>query len=219
MGLVGDLAQPDGPQSGAALDIRALLSLCRSLRKGAAVSIDDWFMEEILPLEGALERYLRRNWREPSEIADLRQEVYARVYRAARERGLPDHSKAMVFAAARNLIVDRVRRERIVSIEQVMDIDALSVSTSADAETALASRSELRALQTELDRMPARTRDIVVMRKIYGYSQKETAAHLGVSEPTVERHVGAGVRRLADALGRVLRGAKPSEARAGKARR
>jgi RNA polymerase sigma-70 factor (ECF subfamily) len=167
------------------------------------VSVDDWFVLEVLPLEAALERYLRRNWRSVDEIADLRQEVYARVYRAAQTR-LPEHTRALVFATARNLIVDYVRRERVVSIETVMDIDALPVFTEAETDSAFTSRSELRALQSELDKMPARTRDIVILRKIYGYSQSETADQLGVSEPTVERHVGRGMRQLADALGRVL---------------
>lgn len=38
--------------------------------------LDDWFVEAILPLEGALTAYLRRVWNDASEIADLRQEVY-----------------------------------------------------------------------------------------------------------------------------------------------
>ncbi|WP_395407106.1 hypothetical protein ACHMW6_10920 [Pseudoduganella sp. UC29_106] len=45
-----------------------------------------WFVEQVLPLEGVLERYLRRNWRDASEIADLRQEVYARVYDGCAQR-------------------------------------------------------------------------------------------------------------------------------------
>ena len=42
-----------------------------------ADELNDWFLQEVLPLEGLLEAYLRRNWRDADEIADLRQEVYA----------------------------------------------------------------------------------------------------------------------------------------------
>ncbi|MGR3804584.1 MAG: RNA polymerase sigma factor [Marinibacterium profundimaris] len=167
------------------------------------MSLDNWFIETILPLEGALDRFLRRNWRNESEVPDLRQEVYARVFRAAQSGGLPEHPKALVFTTARNLIIDRIRRQQVVHIESVMDIEALNVALDeAGPLEQLTGRAELRRLQAELDRMPERTRDVVVLRKIHGLSQKETAAQLGVSEPTVERHVAAGMRRLANALQR-----------------
>src|SRR5688500_17974208 len=47
-----------------------------------AESLDTWFVREILPLEPALMRFLRRNWRVDQDLADLRQEVYTRVYDA-----------------------------------------------------------------------------------------------------------------------------------------
>lgn len=166
------------------------------------MSLDTWFIETILPLEGALDRFLRRNWRNESDVPDLRQEVYARVFRAAKS-GLPEHPKAMLFTTARNLIIDRIRRQQVVQIDSVMDIEALNVALDeAGPLEQLTGRAELRRLQAELDRMPDRTRDVVVLRKIHGLSQKETAAQLGVSEPTVERHVAAGMRRLAGALQR-----------------
>ncbi len=35
-----------------------------------------WFGQEILPLEASLMQYLEHNWRNASDISDLRQEVY-----------------------------------------------------------------------------------------------------------------------------------------------
>ena len=55
-------------------------------------SIDDWFMQDVLPLEPMLTRFLQRNWRNEAEISDLRQEAYARVYEAA-SHGLPQQTK------------------------------------------------------------------------------------------------------------------------------
>jgi RNA polymerase sigma-70 factor (ECF subfamily) len=50
------------------------------------------------------------------EHPDIRQEAYARVYEAAR-KARPVAPKAFLFATARHLMADRVRRERIVSIQ------------------------------------------------------------------------------------------------------
>ena len=45
--------------------------------------VDAWFTREVLPLEVSLMQFLHRNWRNQSEIADLRQEVYVRVTAAS----------------------------------------------------------------------------------------------------------------------------------------
>lgn len=161
---------------------------------------DDWFVQEVLPLEAALVRYLRRNWRDESEIADLRQEVYARVFDKALS-AIPAQAKPFVFMTARNLIIDRVRRLRVVSIELVADTDALDVTADDLTPDRVASaRQELRRLQAALDALPPRCREVVALRKIEGLSQRDVAARLGITEDTVEHHVMKGMKHLADAL-------------------
>ena len=80
--------------------------------------IDEWFMEEVLPLEPMLTRYLQRNWRNDAEISDLRQEAYARVYEAAK-RERPQLVKPFLFQIARNLMIDRLRRQSVVNLESM----------------------------------------------------------------------------------------------------
>ena len=71
-----------------------------------ASEVDLWFAREVLPLESVLMQFLQHNWRNASDISDLRQEVYVRVYEAALAR-IPDRPKQFVFATARNLLIDR----------------------------------------------------------------------------------------------------------------
>ena len=100
--------------------------------------LDDWFVNEVLPVEGTLMAYLRHNWRDTAECADLRQEVYARVYEAARER-LPENARAFVLATARNLLIDRARRSQVVSIEayaELADIAADELTPDRHASVA-----------------------------------------------------------------------------------
>jgi RNA polymerase sigma-70 factor (ECF subfamily) len=162
--------------------------------------LDDWFVLEVLPLEAALVRYLRRNARDGDDVADLRQEVYVRLYEAARQRR-PDLVKPFVFAAARNLLIDRARRAQIVSIEAFADLDVLDLSQDDLTPERHASGSqELHLLQAALEELPARCREVVKLRKIDGLSQREVAAHMGITEDTVEKQIGKGMRVLADAL-------------------
>jgi RNA polymerase sigma-70 factor (ECF subfamily) len=159
-----------------------------------------WFVEQVLPLEGVLERYLRRNWRDAGEIADLRQEVYARVYDGCAQRR-PESAQAFVLSTARNLLIDRARRAQIVSIEAFADMDTLAPTIDElSPERHLAARSELRLLQLALNLLPARCREVVELRKIEGLSQREVASRMGITEDTVERQVSKGVRALAMAL-------------------
>lgn len=160
---------------------------------------EEWFVTEVLPLERTLERFLRRNWRAEDDIADLRQEVYARVF-VASSGGRPESTLAFVLSTARNLLIDRARRARIVSIETFADIDAVEIAEHFSTERFLLARSELRLLQAALNLLPARCREVIELRKIEGLSQKEVANRMGITEDTVERQVSKGVRSLAAAL-------------------
>lgn len=162
--------------------------------------LHEWFVEQVLPLEPALTRFLYRNCRNQAEILDLRQETYVRVFEAACH-GLPRQVKPFVFSAARNLLIDRFRRARIISIDSVADLDSSIVSIEDwDAERVLIDRDELRRLSEALERLPPRCRDVIAMRKIDGIAQRDVALRLGIAESTVEKQVGKGIRLLADNL-------------------
>lgn len=160
--------------------------------------VDTWFMREVLPLEPLLMRFLRRNWRNEADLPDLRQELYVRLYEAARN-GLPLQTRPFVLRAAHNLLVNHVRRGRIVSIEAVADLDALNVAIDTiTPEQQVSAREELKQLQVGLDRLPPRCREVVMLRRIEGLSQREVATRMGVGEDTVEKHMTYGMRALID---------------------
>ena len=162
--------------------------------------VREWFVREILPLEAVLMRFLRQNLRNPTDIADLRQEVYVRVYEAAR-RQIPEIAKTFVLITARNLLVDRIRRERIIPIDTVTDLEAMGVaSDEAGPDRVVIAREALRRLQAALDRLPHPCREAILLRKVEGLSRQETAARMGVTELTVNRQIVQAMRGLADNL-------------------
>ena len=171
--------------------------------QGAGVStseVDTWFVREVLPLESVLMQFLRRNWSNKSEIADMRQEVYVRVYEAAREK-IPNPAKPFVLTTARNLMINRVRREQVVSIETMADLDALGMASDAPSPEAVAiGRDALRRVQSALDRMPERAREVIVLKQIEDLSRAEIAQRMGIGEETVKWHLAKGMRALADML-------------------
>jgi RNA polymerase sigma-70 factor (ECF subfamily) len=162
--------------------------------------LDLWFAAEILPLEAALTRYLRRVWTHEADIADLRQDIYVRIYQsAARQR--PYSPKSFLFATARNLLADRVRRTRIVSIDYTQDLDSLNVLVDKiTPEERLSARQDLRRLSEALDALPDDCRNVIWLRRVEGLSQQEAAMRLDMKEGTLESHLSRGVRALAQAV-------------------
>ena len=162
---------------------------------------DDWFVREILAHERALALFLQRSWPHRDELHDLRQEVYARVYEAA-SRGRPTAPKAFLFATARHLMTDRLRRSRVVSIEPVGDFESSNVYLidEVSPERWLGTRQALARLAEALDRLPDRCREVVWLRRVEELPQKGVAERLGISEKTVEKHLAKGMRLLADHL-------------------
>jgi len=159
-----------------------------------------WFAREVLPLETILIQFLRRNWRDQSEIEDLLQEVYARVFEAARAEA-PAAPKAFVFATARNLLINRVRQQQIVAIESVADLEKLGVAQDAPGpERSVAAREELRLLQSALDRLAPRCREALVLRRVEGLSRREIAGRMGIGEGTVKDYLALAVNALSDML-------------------
>jgi RNA polymerase sigma-70 factor (ECF subfamily) len=170
--------------------------------------LDAWFVREILSHEAALVRYLLRKWPNRDEVHDLRQEAYIRVYEAARS-ARPVFAKSFLFTTVRHLMADRIRRERVVSIESRADVDALNVLVEEiGPEQQESARQQLRHLATAFDALPPKCREVVWLRRVQECSQKEVARRLGISEGTVEKHVARGMRLLAN----WIYGAAPSAA-------
>lgn len=159
-----------------------------------------WFVREVLPLESALVQFLHHSWRNRDDIADLRQEVYVRVYEAARKQ-IPHPAKPFVFAIARNLLIDRIRREHVIPIGAASDWEMLNVTTDEPGpDRNVIARDELGRLQAALDRLPPRCREAVVLGRIETLTRREIAHRMGVSEATVTEHLTKGMRALANIL-------------------
>jgi RNA polymerase sigma factor (sigma-70 family) len=160
------------------------------------------FPEVFLRYAKLLARSIARLVR-PQDVEDVVQETYMRVFQAAKKQPIRS-PQAFMLRTARNIAFDRLARA-----------DALNhvVSTSADEaddnedgdrgafEHQESGREELtpeRVLQSEQEfvafcratrALPRQCRRAFLLRKVYGLSQREVAARLGVSEGTIEKHI------------------------------
>ena len=166
----------------------------------SAPEVMEWFLREVLSLEGILIQFLRHNWRDSADIEDLLHDVYVRVYEVALKQ-IPEKPKPFVFTTARNLLISRVRTRNVVPIEAVADLDALGMAIDMPGpDRSAIARDELRRLRDAIDRLPPHCRNVVIMRRIEDLSRSEIAVRLGLTEGTVSVYLSEGMYALADIL-------------------
>jgi RNA polymerase sigma factor (sigma-70 family) len=157
-----------------------------------------WFVTEVQPHRPALRAWLLARFPTLPDVEDLVQESFARVLRA-RESGPIRSTRALLFATARNLAFDTVRRQRVVSFEPVTDeTDSSVLIDRSDVIATVSKQQELELLRQAIQSLPERCRQIFTLRTAYGLTQKQIAVKLGVSESTVEKQTALGIRLCAE---------------------
>jgi RNA polymerase sigma factor (sigma-70 family) len=181
-----------------------------------------WLAKEILVHERVLRGYLSKFLKRIVDIEDAIQETYARLL------SLNDSSSAAVqnwhaflFTSARNVALDRLRKNRVVSLDALAEMGSVDVlDQTPSAEEGLNARQELALLMDAITSLPDRCREVLTLRKLYGLSQREIAQRLAITESTVEKHVAHGVRLCAERMfAKRAAEAKPNAAKDALARR
>jgi RNA polymerase sigma factor (sigma-70 family) len=165
-----------------------------------AVDHDRWFAEEVQPHDSHLKAYLRGAFPSVRDVDDVVQESYLRLWRTRATQPIRC-AKAFVFSVARRLALDAIRRERTSLMDPIGDLSQLRVlQDRPDAAELAGMQEKIRLLADAVESLPARCRDVVVLRKIKSIPQKEVAAILGLSEKTVESQFTRGLQRCASYL-------------------
>lgn len=171
--------------------------------------LNAWFVREVLPLERALTSYIRRNWRVAEDVLELRQDIYEHSLIGAR-RALPLNARAYVFTVARNHLINQAKRARIVQIETIADLDSAPREIDMfEAERVLTARDQLRHVKQGIDKLPPKCREVILLQKVEGLTDRQAAERLGVNVETIRRQIKLGMKALFDHMaggsGRIVR--------------
>ncbi|WP_211347393.1 RNA polymerase sigma factor [Sphingorhabdus contaminans] len=136
----------------------------------------------------------------PADLEDVIQESYCRIS-ALDDVDHIRSGRAYFFTTARSLVIERVRRSRIVSIEAVADLDIYcNASDEPSPERIVGGRRELARVMSLIEALPERCREVVRLRKIEDMPQRQVAERLGIAEHAVENDVAKGLRLILRAL-------------------
>jgi RNA polymerase sigma-70 factor (ECF subfamily) len=159
-----------------------------------------WLAQHVLPHEPALRAWLRRRRIEGLETDDVIQETYA-VLAGLPAVGHITSPRAYAFQTAQSLVLRHLRRARIVRIDAIGDVEALTTALDEPSpEDQTAARQALRQVCTLIAALPPKCREAFLLRKIDGLSQRQIAEQMQISESTVEKHIGRALRVLMAAI-------------------
>lgn len=166
----------------------------------ASPEIQRWFDEEVHPHEDALRAFLRSRFGTDEEVDDIIQESYVRLLRA-RETGPLACPRAYLFITARNMMLRHLRRQRRTELAPWPEEGEAAIPSDAlHARSHMEKSETLDLLIAAIKALPDKCRQVMTLRKIYGLSQREVAARLGITENVVEAQSMIGMRRCADFL-------------------
>ena len=165
---------------------------------------DRWFAEHILPHEPVLRAWLAQGFGPRLAVDDVVQEAFLRVLRA-RATGELHAPKAFLFAIARNLALDQLRRHAVSRTDSLVEADLSNVlDDHASIPETVARNQELALLTEAIQSLPDRCRQVMTLRIVYGLTQRVIGEKLGISDRTVAAQLAIGTKKCTDFMLRRL---------------
>lgn len=134
----------------------------------------------------------------PKEVDDILQDTYVRLCQAKSTEHIKE-PKSFLFKTAKNLAYDHLKRADTRMVDDSVEVAyALeSAMSGVDDETFHnnATQQEFKLFCDAVRALPKQCRRAFVLKKVYGYSLKEIAQELEISEKTVEKHIAEGIKR------------------------
>ena len=150
----------------------------------------------------------------PKEVEDIVQEAYVRACQAEQATSIRAPS-SFLFKTVRNLALDHVKRSESRlsdSFEEENSAEAFyQQSFGMNPQDETVSHEEFSLFCDAVRLLPAQCRRAFVLKKVYGFTRKEIAEQMNISENTVQTQIARGLKasmRFMDRLEREGRGNK-----------
>ncbi|MEG0472676.1 MAG: RNA polymerase sigma factor [Solibacillus sp.] len=131
---------------------------------------------------------------------DLTQETFIKAMQGSHNFRGQASEKTWLIKIARNLAYDYFRREKILKFIPFLK-EHEQIDYTYSPEPWLVNKSEQYELYEAIGKLPYSYREAIVLRKIEGYSIKESALILGWSEVKVKNATERGMKKLGEFLG------------------
>jgi RNA polymerase sigma-70 factor (ECF subfamily) len=138
--------------------------------------------------------YFSRSLGNRDSARDVVQESYARVIAASHGAAILD-LRALLYRIGRNIVIDDARRHT-AEAAMLATLALVQPDAAPSCERVLDAVQRLERLLARLASLPRKRREAFVLVRVHGYRHAEAAAHLGVSEAAIEKHIVRAVLDL-----------------------
>lgn len=167
---------------------------------------------DLAPFDRLVDRYkgpirarIRRRIADPHRAEDVCQEVFLRLFRAARSGGFSGEGNVRVwlFTIASNCVVDALRRgQRRPEVALDFERPSLGIEPIDSA----ADREQLRSIENAMESLPPEQREVIEMKLMDGLSFSEIAEVLGCPITTVKSRMSYGLKKISSLIAGPKRG-------------
>jgi RNA polymerase sigma-70 factor (family 1) len=161
---------------------------------GNKLDLANLYTELRTGLMGFASRYFSRH----QEIEDVVQDAFVKVIEAQQQRTV--HSpQSYLYRTTRNLALNELDKISYKLTDTIGDLmpDSVFVQTPT-MEEQFESRQRLELFCRAVQQLPAKCRQVYILRRIYGLSHKEIAERMDIGLKTVETHLTKAIMRSSD---------------------
>ncbi len=151
--------------------------------------------------------YAGRILKDVEAANDVVQECFCRLYERRRELRKELQVRPYLYKSVYNACMDAIKHQKVESNyinQELLDFYFSKVVETPEAEQALLNEDLKGAIQDAINKLPERCREIFVLSKVDGLSNKQIAEQLNISMKTVEAQMTTAFVRLRKELGWLL---------------
>ena len=149
-------------------------------------------------LSSSLKRFAFRYFKSPHEIEDVVQEAFVKVAEAQQQREI-QHPKSYMYQTVKNLALKQLTKSDYRLTDAIGDLlpDSVLLETPT-MEEQFESRQKFELFCRAVRQLPVKCQRVFILRRVYGFTQKEIAVKMGISLKTVEAHMTKAIVRCTD---------------------
>ena len=151
--------------------------------------------------------YAGRILKDVEAANDVVQECFCRLYERRRELRKELQVRPYLYKSVYNACMYAIKHQKVESNyinQELLDFYFSKVVETPEAEQALLDEDLKGAIQDAINKLPERCREIFVLSKVDGLSNKQIAEQLNISMKTVEAQMTTAFVRLRKELGWLL---------------
>lgn len=156
------------------------------------------FKKAIIPMQRKLYSFALRILQNREESEDVVQEIFVKLWRMRGELETIRNREAFAMTMTKNLCIDRLKRKRILSLD---DDSVIHEGTSqSDPLKEVHLNDAIERVNQIVNELPEQQRMIIQLRDIEGYTSEEVAEILDINQNTLRVNLSRARQKIRENL-------------------